>query len=306
MTTQLTELVRDSLDQLTDGATVPADLAARARHRARRRTTITRAGSATAVVTCAAVLATLIATGNPSGTARPTGAALTAYVVSRTSRALAAASASEVSEATTPLANGGESISWSGPRGSKLETLAAGMPVLASGGRHGLSMLIDYRRRIWNQGPMPPGSDYGSLPAGFLRQMLRGTPGCRPVPGVSPGSWSPYLRALLTCHALRVAGTGRVDGAAAIRLVPAPRMHIVYPWISAVVWVSSSSYLPLRLIAVAPKSGPLKSAGSEIDVRWLPATAANLAKTRMPPPPAGFRKLAWFQAPPPGHRVKKG
>jgi hypothetical protein len=107
-----------------------------------------------------------------------------------------------------------------------------------------------------------------------------------------------------------VAGRGRVDGAAAISLVPAQGVSVPYPWVWAVVWVDSPSYLPLQLIAVAPKSGPLKGVGSQIVGRWLPATAANLAKTRILPPPAGFRQVGSERQPrpsngPPG-RVNAG
>ncbi|HUC21217.1 MAG TPA: hypothetical protein VMA73_00780, partial [Streptosporangiaceae bacterium] len=93
-------------------------------------------------------------------------------------------------------------------------------------------------------------------------------------------SWTGYLHELLACHVLSVAGSGRVDGIAAIRLATSSAAD--HATVSAVLWVSRASYLPLRL-ALQP--------GYQIDLRWLPATAANLAKTRILPPPAGFRRL---------------
>lgn len=61
-----------------------------------------------------------------------------------------------------------------------------------------------------------------------------------------------YLRELLDCRALTVAGNGRVDGAAAIRLATTRRTG-QFPD-TAVLWVSRTGYLPLRL-ALQPLPG---------------------------------------------------
>jgi len=308
MTARLTELVRDSLDHLTDGATVPAALAARARHRVRRRAVIRLGAAGTAALTTAAVLVTVIATGSTPRAGEPGSTRLTAYVVSHASRALTAAGQSAVSEAwLTPAGAAGiQVISWSGPQTTRTEIIAAGKLVGAGGyvARHDSYdfVTIDYRNRTWSarqlslqvlrtRAPALHAADM-SLPDDYAKQLLQASPGCPgPGPVSTPASisWTGYLHELLACHVLSVAGSGRVDGIAAIRLVTIKADHST---VSAVLWVSSDSYLPLRL-ALRPLPGASGSSGYQIDLRWLPATAANLARARILPPPAGFRQVGW-------------
>jgi hypothetical protein len=56
---------------------------------------------------------------------------------------------------------------------------------------------------------------------------------------------APYVAALLSCDAFKAAGRGRVDGRAAMELIPirpAPQSSG-----SAAIWVGFSASLPLRL-----------------------------------------------------------
>jgi len=94
MSTDITELVHESIGRLTDGARLPAGLAERAARRNHQRRTALRTATATGVATIAAV-ATLVATAITGetlhyGNGTPP-AQTTAYVLSRTERALAAA-----------------------------------------------------------------------------------------------------------------------------------------------------------------------------------------------------------------------
>lgn len=155
MTAQFTELVRDSLDHLTDGATVPAGLAARAGHRVRQRAVIRLAAAGMAAATGAAVLVTAIGTAGTPRAVKPGTAGLTAYVVSQASRALTAASDSAVSQAWLMQGGGGgtQVISWSAPGSARTEIIeAAG--IVGAGGyvvRDGSYefVTIDYRDRTW-------------------------------------------------------------------------------------------------------------------------------------------------------------
>ena len=308
MTAQLTELVRDSLDHLTDGATVPAGLATRAGDRVRRRAVIRLGAAGAAALTTAALLVTVIAPRSAPRAGAPESTRLTTYVVSHASRALTAAGQSAVSEAwLTPTGAAGiQVISWSGPQTTRTEIIAAGKLVGAGGyvARHDSYdfVTIDYRNRTWSarqlslqvlrtRAPALHAADM-SLPDDYAKQLLQASPGCPgpgPVSAPASISWTGYLHELLACHVLSVAGSGRVDGIAAIRLVTTKADHST---VSAVLWVSSDSYLPLRL-ALRPLPGASGSSGYQIDLRWLPATAANLARARILPPPAGFRQVGW-------------
>lgn len=129
-----------------------------------------------------------------------------------------------------------------------------------------------------------------ALPEIYEMQLLQAS-GCHlPAAATAAASmtWPAYVDDLLACHALTVAGHGHIDGAAAVRLVTAGGAGSSPD--SAVLWVSRSSYLPLRL-ALQPLPGVSGASGYQIDLRWLPLTAANLAKARILPPPAGFRRL---------------
>jgi hypothetical protein len=85
-----------------------------------------------------------------------------------------------------------------------------------------------------------------------------------------------------------VAGSGRADSVAAIRLVAPGRTG--HSREATVLWASRANYLPLQL-DLGQRPGTNAAMGYLIDVRWLPATAANLAKTYILPPPAEFRRV---------------
>jgi hypothetical protein len=60
-------------------------------------------------------------------------------------------------------------------------------------------------------------------------------------------------------------------------------------------WVSQSSYLPIRIVISPPaarQNGGPPATAMRTDFQWLAPTAANLAKTQVTIP-RGFRRVPW-------------
>ncbi len=102
-------------------------------------------------------------------------------------------------------------------------------------------------------------------------------------PDAAAPDWAKMIRQALSCGRLIETGHQVVDGQHVIRLEQkAPRGTG-----QSVYWVSSSSYLPVR---IRTESASPRSWVQE-DFRWLPPTAANLAPLRVHIP-AGFRQVS--------------
>jgi hypothetical protein len=97
-----------------------------------------------------------------------------------------------------------------------------------------------------------------------------------------------YLRAAVSCATLKGAGRRRVDGVEAIELTSRPNSMI-----SETIWVSPSTYLPVRVVTrpVHGKPGLLETA----DITWIRPTGHNLAKMTVPIP-SGFRRVSLAEA----------
>ncbi len=307
MTEDIQQLVRQSLDKLTADATVPAGLAARARH-LRRRRLATRAAilSTAAAAGAAAVLIGVSGPQQQAGTTRP--ASLTAFVVvSRARHALAQDAAGVVRATMTSPVASGPVVSWSDGSGSTtvLSSGPAG-PGQAAGylqrpGRVTV-VTIDYGDRTWREKNLPASQQAGAaLPAAlfplqtiYRLQVRQVTSGCSAATAAAPGifalSWRSFVRQLLRCGAFTIAGSGRIGGAAAVRLVSHAPQFLTG---TAVMWVSKVSYLPLRLSLSAPPSATRVAAGYQVGLAWLPATRANRARASILPVPAGFSQQPW-------------
>jgi hypothetical protein len=105
--------------------------------------------------------------------------------------------------------------------------------------------------------------------------------------GETPTQLEAGIREALGCGQLLMAGPEQVGGVAAIKLVPSrARLRatgMVTP--PTTLWVSSSSYLPVRW----QSDGPVAT-HTVYDISWLPPTAANLAGLTVTVPP-GFRRV---------------
>jgi hypothetical protein len=113
-----------------------------------------------------------------------------------------------------------------------------------------------------------------------------------PSPSGSFGSnWPAEIRLALRCGQYHVAGTGWVDGISAIKIVPkySRPPHGVH-LMSQVLWVSRSTYLPVRVRWSWPRGHGLPRGSLTGDFTWLLPTKANLASLRVTIPP-GYRQL---------------
>jgi hypothetical protein len=113
-----------------------------------------------------------------------------------------------------------------------------------------------------------------------------------PSPSGSPGSnWPAEIRLALRCGQYHVAGTALIDGVSTIKVVPRYQRpphgaHVI----SQVLWVSRSTYLPVRVRWSWPRAHGLSRGSLTGDFTWLAPTGANLASLRVTIPP-GYRQL---------------
>lgn len=315
MNTDFDQLVRDSMTWFTDGVDAPAGLAEQARRRCRRRRNARMgwlaAGTALASAAVAAVISGPVTTGPGhqahSRNRAATQAQTTAVVISRVDRALARAAAGHPVAYTRQTTEGvrlfvaiphgrptavhaGVTSTWS--RGS-LEhvevatrggALALGMETDTRSGRS-VQTMISYPQRVWWRGTYDAPTTPQPTPACTLGAITR-----------TPTQWASEVRKLLTCGAA-VAGHQRVDGVDTIRL----RLSSSYQRACAAandsrrcqpqdvgwhgtLWADASTYRPVRLISHGHRYT------FQIDFRWLPPTAANLAMLHQRIPP-GFRHV---------------
>jgi hypothetical protein len=80
----------------------------------------------------------------------------------------------------------------------------------------------------------------------------------------------------------RILGHTRLNGQQAIKLAETRTGHYIFPR-SFLLWVSATSYLPLRMVSVSNKGRGISN------WNYLPPTKANLAQLRVPIPP-GYRR----------------
>jgi hypothetical protein len=318
--TDVEELLRDGIDRLTAGATVPGGLAERARRRHRRRRAAIRAGAlAATAVTAAAVVIGVTAAPHDVAPAGGSGQVRTAaYVISRTAAALTAAEgANAIQEIhtvgrgawlTLMVSDGHRTSTLSAPRaviwlyrgksrqqgftaaGSPLFDVSSNTVTSYSGhvaATQGVG--VDYPARSWWRTLV-------QLPVFIVPASP--APRCDPAvlpPVGAPGNWAAAIRRALACGTYRVTGHQRIDGVSTIKIVSVWRAGPA-TWgplasTSQTLWVDPSTYLPVQLQWTWPQ-GPGKPHGSlAASFQWLAPIKANLAALHAAIPP-GFHQLA--------------
>lgn len=142
-----------------------------------------------------------------------------------------------------------------------------------SGHTHELSVTwVNYQTRTWWTG---------------ARQLIAGPgPGgsCQSPALASAAVSAATLHQLVNCGVYVVAGRQVVDGAPTIKLVLVKTPHVT-PKPSETIWVDASTYLPVRIQISVP--GQLRM---QANLRWLPATPANLAHLKLTIP-TGFKRV---------------
>jgi hypothetical protein len=296
MSPDIEELLRDRMDTFTAHAPVPIHLAAKAiRHRRRHRSAVgALVGVGVAVVVGAATLA-----GVSAGSARPGPPRIqtVAYVVSRVKASLVTAAPDRVEYARTVFSSPPSSIygdgawwpvkaveSWTyDGRTRNLWFSPAGRPTVEAliDRSRGIAVQVNYTSRTWWRLPSPRHP--------VLGRVFR----CNAGIGVSLGApdlrsatqWVTYLRAMLGCGGLRIAGRQRVDGIDAIKIVLGPASNAGG---QQAVWVQPSTYLPVRMrVEIGPRGDPQWQVTS---FRWLTPGKTSLANLTVSVP-TGFKQV---------------
>jgi hypothetical protein len=277
MSTELADQLRQGMERVP--ARVPADLVRTAYRRCRRR----RIAVAAIVATGAAVaIGAVAAAAGLSGPAAP-GARTTAYVVNRVTHALDTTSPDSIVfvrlTVTPPRADMPPTQVWAGSDGRwRVKTFTqAGHPVTDTETYDTpsayLVFQVDYTKRTWWRWVGPGDFTPGQTPAHW--SCNRGAPITYTT---SARGMTDEIRTALSCGWLRAAGAGQVDGVSAVELTGTPG------GVTATIWVSASTYLPVRITTTWP------TYVLQEDTQWLPPTPANLAKLA-PPIPAGFKHV---------------
>ncbi|HEY3906837.1 MAG TPA: hypothetical protein VGM14_23230 [Streptosporangiaceae bacterium] len=318
------ELINDGLDQLTTGSTLPAGIAARARARVRRRQYQLRASLAAGAAAAAAIAVIAATSAGSAGTTPRTPAgprsAPSVALLAKIERAVAGKARSapvlQITTtfpagpvpvpsdpfSTTQFNEGGvdqSSILWT--RGHVLkvvmfhskgqlddESLTTERGLLAT------YTDVDYNSRSWSRGSVNFFVYKWAIPHCALQ----------PLDPAEPRDWVPRTLAKeikhdIACGQVNVAGRQHIDGVDAIKLAFAGG-HLKVPWYDKepaithqVMWIDAHSYLPLRYLSTLTfahaKTGSPRSASTQCDFKWLPATKSALAKLRLTIP-RGFHQ----------------
>jgi hypothetical protein len=290
------DLLRDRLVEIARRISVPAGLGLQAHQRwrhGRRTRRFRRALLGGAAVATAGVLALTLTGGTPAGRLGPAERS-SAYVTRHVDGALSAANSARLVQYTTTELPAGSGApvdppyigAWNNPRNTRPvfrewnyqgqyastfygrpgDEIFAGRGV--TGRRQVTSTFVTYLNHTWWREvqpvdpPVPSDWCYGG-PDGWI------------------SNWTPVVRSLLACRNVVVNNTpGRIDGQDAIELSQwAPRLGTWYLWVNPV------SYLPIRLITVAPNHFTVAMA-----FQWLRPTPANLAPFQLTVP-RGYRRV---------------
>jgi len=312
MNTDVEELLREGMERFTADLLAPAGLAVLAARRRRRRLVLrSMTGGVAALAAGLAALAVVVLPGI-DGTR--TAAADASYVVKNVSNALSAAEPGTIAQMTITTSGGvGRATSaeeWSnGDEWRSVTYSSPGHPIYDEGysTKSGYT-LVSYPTKTWTreQGLGGPSNGFGSStvghgcgPAvgGFPVLFRLGLPGTSTSASSLPTTVATTLRTAVSCGSLTVAGRQNVDGTDAIELKSRSGSPI-----AETIWVSPSTYLPVRVVARSPFTPGVEQTA---DFTWLPPTAQNLAKLTVPVP-AGFRKVSLFQAVAPNVKMIPG
>ena len=325
MSTDLQGLLREGLDRLTAGATVPDGLVGRAQQHNRQRRIKIRAAIAagTAVAAAAAAVTVTLATGQarPGSGNGPVRTQTIADVATRTERALSRAV--DQGNAIQVIRMSGRNtvfgLTWLGPQGvtqnpSPTERLPGAHAAVTA--QHMMSW--QYRDLYVQEGFSAAGrlvfvnangpirlrsgkqvlGNYGAAYPVRIRwrTAFGGVSGPAPRLSCQDGfpSEFPKLHAsiakALSCGVFHLAGRQYVDGVDAMKLAGQPLSGL-----RVTLWVNPATYLPVRLSSTL-LAGPGQSYQQLVtDFQFLPPTPANLAAlhaaVRRAPIPATFRLL---------------
>lgn len=316
MSTDVEDLLRESMQRFTEGVRAPAGLAYRA-SRLRRRRRIIRG-----TLACAAAAATATAVAvamTAAGTVAQPGSSLAqaraaAYVVSRVKQALASEhnvfvgrTLSDADEPSVTWAYGSHNrfeeftgqgcgqVTASGDctnQGGSQRYLASGTALVDGKLTYAYVTYYDHKYSL---------SKLYSVPASACGKGSLGMGG----PPIPTPHWSSFIHATLDCGAAKVTGHVRVNGQETIQITGKPvtvrlspgyakTVHEHYARALWTLYVNPSTYLPVRMIGVTETfggSGGHTRFESVTSVHWLPPTPANVARALVAIPP-GYHQVS--------------
>jgi hypothetical protein len=322
MSTDITDLLHETIDRLTEGERVPDWLGERAfrRHRRRRLALGAAAATGTAVAAAAAVFVATATTGGvPQRGSGILRAQTAAYVADRTERALTAAAhgaaieridvtrrsenldvilAEHHGDATVlrsvPGLSAGQTVFWWYQGHHRTQALTAdGRPLFdlgtvgAAGRRHSRRYaLIDYPAKTWLRNFSLAAHP---VPLPYLSRKGSCPELIDPEATVSaaPTAWTAMIHKALACGDFRLDGRQWIGGTHAIKIVSSQRLvrHLaLFAQINGTLWVDPATFLPVMVRWTWPH-GTLAAT-----FRWLPPTRANLAALNIGVP-SGFRPV---------------
>jgi len=282
MSTDLISELRTAMEQVP--ARVPPGLGRCAYRRYRRRRITIRAVSAAGTAAVAGIIAAVVVSGSPAPVVPDAQAA---YAAGRAAQALGALSIRTIMyEHVTYTGQPADPAmppqdEWFlGTRYRAITLTSSGAPQTDfgdnSGPRFETQVKVDYQKRIWwrfvrQELPTPPPvpDSYSCSAAGFNSQ-----------PTDAP-EMAAQIRVEVACGLLTAAGHGLVDGVWTVKLTG------VSADLRETYWIDTTTWLPVRIVTGTAEVG---DRGLQADVRWLPPTAANLAKLTVPIP-AGFTEV---------------
>jgi hypothetical protein len=289
------------------GADLPprAGLTRQVARRRRPRRAVRPAGAVAAALAAGVVVlvAVLVPDARHGATGEPDVNA--AYVVKRVDRALSAAEPGEIARMTVTTSGsliGGKPAmntfeEWSfGGQWRSVTYSSAGHPAYDEGsGTASPYALVSYLTRTWARqprlsrpaAPVPATRGCRSVVAALPQLFQTGLLGAGFAPRSLPVTVAGALRAAVSCKSLTVAGRQHMDGIAAIKLTSPPNASI-----SETIWVSPSTYLPVRVVVRAAPGQPVVLTA---EITWLPPTPQNLDMLTVPIP-AGFRRVPLARA----------
>jgi hypothetical protein len=280
MSTDFISELRTAMEQVP--ARVPPGLARSAYRRYRRRRITAGAVSAAGTAAVTGTVAAVALSGSPAPVVPDARAA---YVAGRAAQALGALSSRMIMfEHTTDPGLPPVDQWFLGSRARFITLTSSGAPEtdeginFDSGPRADTKVKVDYQTRTWwrsvhQEGPTPPPvpPSYSCDDTGFNSQPT------------SAPEMAAQIRTEVACGQLKAAGIAVVDGVWTVKLTG------VSAGLRETYWIDTTTYLPVRILTSAVGVGAGNS-GAQADVRWLPPTAANLAKLNVPIP-AGFTEV---------------
>ena len=307
MNEDVEQLVREGLDRLAATTQAPTGLVVRARRRCfRQRLAVGSAlASGTAAVAAVAVIA---ATGAAGVTGRPGNSGVIharteAYAVLRhVERAVAAQGNQVMDGQSVSMGTGSKqktrSVTWSYRGAWQFEEFSfRGKPYLATGTAkiHGrlLGVYVAYYNRTWSGGHKPQVAAAGACTKTGRLEMGGPPPATR--------DWPTFIGTMLGCGDATVTGRVWINGVHTIRITGTPvRTRLPKGMVQATkagihftLYVNPATYLPVRAVGSTTSYGGGATAftySTVTNIRWLPATAANVAKAIVTIP-RGFRHV---------------